>query len=133
MEHVPLLHEELTEIIRGVFHQVYLELGYGFLESVYASAMACLFHEVGISFERELPIAVHFRGARVGFFRADFLVESKIVLELKAGSQLDPNVEAQLLNCLRATDNEVGMMLYFGPRPVVRRMVYSNERKRKGG
>lgn len=124
-----LLHGELSEVIRGIFRQVYREMGYGFLESVYSAALACMFREFGIGAEREKPLAVYFRGIRIATFRADLVVESKILLELKAGPRLDPNAEAQIINCLRATDLEVAMLLYFGPRPLLRRFILTNDRK----
>ena len=93
-----LLHGELTESIRQHFIQVYWELGYGFLESVYSAALGCALMESGLSVEREVPLAVNFRGIRVGSFRADMIVESKVLLELKAGVLPDPNSEAQILN-----------------------------------
>jgi GxxExxY protein len=73
---------------------------------------------------------VHHRNRPVGMFRADILVEDLILLELKARSALFPVHEAQLLNFLRATSIEVGMLLNFGPRPEFKRLVFSNKRKK---
>lgn len=124
-----LLHGELTGEIAAHFLQVHYELGYGFPESVYSAALACAFLESGFHVEREVPIAVNFRGIRVGSFRADMVVESKVLLELKAGALLDPHAEAQVLNYLKATKLEVALLLYFGPKPKVKRFVMSNIRK----
>lgn len=105
-----LLHGDLTERIPGAFSQVPHELGHGFAESVYGASLAILLTEAGLCVEREVPIAVHFHGIPVGSFRADLVVESKVVLELKALKQIEPPFEAQLLNYLRATELEVGLL-----------------------
>ncbi len=122
-------HEELTQKIIGVFYEVYNELGHGFLESVYEKAMAIAFHEKGIIFEQQVEIPVWFHGQRAGIFFADIVVENTVILELKAVRSLDPAHEAQLLNYLRATEIEVGLLLNFGVRPEVKRRIYDNPRK----
>lgn len=124
-----LLHRELTSQIIGVFFQVHRELGFGFLESIYSPAMACALMDAGLRVEREVPLAVHFRGLRLGTFRADIIVESMILLELKASPELASTAEPQLLNYLRATDLEVGLLLHFGPKARFRRLIYTNDRK----
>src|SRR5690348_15535834 len=101
-------HRELTEKILGVFYEVYNELGHGFLESVYEEAMALALSQEGARPEKQRPIRVVFRGAVVGDFRADLLVNDAVLVELKAARELDPAHEAQLLNYLRATEIEVG-------------------------
>jgi len=123
------LHWMLTEKIVQVFFQVHAELGAGHLESVYANAMAIAFDDEGLSYDREFPIAVFFRGRRIGIFRADKLVEGIVLLEYKAGDKLDANWEAQLINYLRNSEIEVGLLLFFGPQPVVKRRDLSNSRK----
>jgi GxxExxY protein len=120
---------DLTEKIIGVFYEVYNELGHGFLESVYESAMALALSQAGLNVERQSPLQVRFRGAVVGDFRADMLVERAILLELKAGRDLDPSHEAQLLNYLRASEIEIGLLLNFGPKPQFKRLVFENSRK----
>jgi GxxExxY protein len=124
-----LLHGAITDQIVGVFHQVHAELGGGHLESVYANAMAIAMADEGFRFEREVRIAVYFRGRSVGIFKADALVESVVMLEYKAGSSLDPTWEEQLLNHLRNTRVELGLMLYFGRRPLVKRRILTNDQK----
>lgn len=126
---MPLLHGDITERIRGEFFQVHYELGFGYLESVYSAAMACVLMQSGLTVEREVPIAVHFRGIRIGSFRADLVVESKVLVEIKSSAQLHPSAERQLLNYLRSTDLEVGLLLHFGEKRYVKRLVYSNDRK----
>lgn len=128
-----LEHEELTQRIIGAFYQVYNELGQGFLESVYLNSLAIALGDIGVRVEKEQPITVHFRGQTVGEFRSDLLVEGRVLCELKAVSSIDPAFEAQLLNYLRATDIEVGLLLNFGPKPEFKRLVFNNGRKKSAG
>jgi GxxExxY protein len=125
-----LRYGALTERILGIFYKVYNELGHGFLESVYGRAMAIAMREEGLSFEGELPVPVWFRGIDVGNFRADFVVDQKVLLELKAVEHLDRHHEAQLFNYLRATEFELGLLLNFGPRPEFRRIILDNDKKK---
>jgi GxxExxY protein len=124
-----LLHGELTEKIIGIFYAVYNELGGGFLESVYRNAMVLALRQSGLSCEAEHPVPVHFRGQQIGSFFADVLVEDKIILELKAVRHLETAHEAQLLNYLRATPIEVGLLLNFGARASFRRFRLDNSVK----
>jgi len=123
------MHAELTEKIIGVFFSVYNELGHGFLESVYEEAFEIALTEVGTRVRRQVPIKVWFRGKGVGDFKADMLVDEKVLLELKAARGIDVAYEKQLLNYLRATDVEVGLLLNFGVRPEFRRFAFENRRK----
>jgi GxxExxY protein len=127
--HTRLLHDALTDRIIRVFHQGHAELGGGHLESVYANAMAIALSDAGLGFAREVKIAVYFRGRAIGLFKADALVESVVMLEYKAGRALDPTWEEQLLNHLRNTRVELGLMLYFGRRPLVKRRILTNDQK----
>ena len=122
---------ELTERLIGLFFEVYNELGYGFLESVYEKAYMLLLESGGISFQQQCPINVTFRGVLVGEFRADLLVDSNVLIELKAVQKLDMSHEKQLLNYLRATEIEVGLLFNFGPQPQIRRLALDNERKKQ--
>jgi GxxExxY protein len=124
-----LLHGEVTEQILGVFFQVHCELGAGFLESVYARSMGFALKDAGLRVDAEVPVAVHFRGRRVGAFRADMVVESVVLREFKAGAQLDPNASAQTINYLRATALEVALILHFGARATFKRVVATNNHK----
>lgn len=119
----------MTERIIGVFYEVYNELGHGFLESVYEEAMAVALPQAGLKVERQVPLRVTFRGVVVGDFRADLLVENSVLLELKASRDIDPAHEAQLLNYLRATEVEVGLLLNFGPKARFKRLAFENSRK----
>ncbi len=114
---------ELTEKIIGCFYVAYSELGHGYSESVYASALAILFRQAGLAARREHVVDVLFQGERVGFYRLDFLVEDKVIVELKAGNELKEGGRAQLLSYLRSSKKEVGLLLHFGPDPVVKRVV----------
>jgi GxxExxY protein len=124
-----LLHGQLTDRIIGVFFQVHRELGPGFVESVYSKAMEIALTDAGLRVEREVPILVYFRGQLVGSFRADMIVESLVLLELKVGERLDPNCETQTLNYLRATRLELALILHFGPKPKFKRLILTNDQK----
>lgn len=124
-----LLHGDLTEMIIGAFLQVHRELGAGFVESVYRNALTHLLTQLGLKVECEVPVDAYFRGVRVGAFRADLIVESKVVIELKACRRIEPVFEAQLINYLAATDFEVGLLLNFGIRAAFKRFIFSRDRK----
>jgi GxxExxY protein len=124
-------HTELTSRVIGAFYEVYNELGHGFLEFVYRDAMAIVLTAGGLRVDREKPISVWFRGQIVGTFFADLIVEDSVIVEAKGIRALDAAHEAQLLNYLRATNVEVGLLLNFGPKPQVKRMLFNNERKRR--
>jgi GxxExxY protein len=130
MQSEDLKHYELTEKIIGVFYDVYNELGHGFLESVYEHALALALTQAGMRVERQVAVSVWFRSQQIGDFRADALVDGKVLLELKAARVIDQAHEKQLLNYLRATNIEVGLLLNFGVQPQFRRLVYENERKK---
>jgi GxxExxY protein len=102
-----LMYKELTHLIIKSFYDVYNELGGGFLESVYENAMTLVLQQQGLQVETQKEIAVYFRGNLIGNFRADMVVEEKVLLELKAVRCLEPVHEAQLLNYLKATTIEV--------------------------
>jgi GxxExxY protein len=127
---MPLKHEELTGKIIDVFYDVYNELGHGFLESVYENSMRLALTESRLLLPDKQPLLVHFRGVVVGTFEPDIIVEERVILELKSARAIDPAHEAQLLNYLRATTVEVGLLLNFGPKPEFKRMVFDNSRKR---
>jgi GxxExxY protein len=112
-----------------VFYEVYTELGYGFLESVYRRAMPNALRAAGLEVEKELALTARFRGEVIGEFKADLLVSGSVIVELKAVRSLEPSHEAQILNYLKASVIEVGLLLNFGPRPQVRRLAFSNTRK----
>jgi GxxExxY protein len=124
--HETLLEEALTRKIIGAFFHVHSTLGHGFLESVYAKALERELVGRGLHVAREVAADVYYKGEVVGVFCADMLVESRVVLELKGSRKLDPGDIAQLLNYLRATDLELGLLLHFGPRASFKRLIASN-------
>jgi len=124
-------HSELTETIIGVFYDVYNELGYGFLESVYRNSLRLALIEKGVIVEQEVPVSVLFRGKNVGDFRADLVVNGVILLELKTAEKIVAAHESQVINYLRSTALELGRILNFGPKPQVRRLLLDNIRKHR--
>ena len=126
-------HGDITQRIIGVFYDVYNELGHGFLESVYQKALGLALNAAGLKVCTSIKISVWFRGVQVGHFEADILVENCVLLELKAARALDNSHQAQLLNYLRATDIEVGLLLNFGPKPEFKRLLFDNDRKARRG
>ena len=123
-----LAHGHVTRGIIGAFYDVYNELGYGFSESVYANAFSIAAANRQLQFEREVPIRVVYCGETVGIFRADFVVERKVVVELKAVERILAGHENQLLNYLRASSLTVGLILNFGPKATKRRMIWTGGR-----
>jgi GxxExxY protein len=125
-----LKHAELTEKIIGIFYDVYNELGYGFLESIYEESLVIALRDAGFNVERQLAIPVWFRGHEVGRFRGDILVERQVLLELKSARLIEGAHEAQLLHYLKSTEIEIGLLLNFGSRPQFRRLLFDNKRKK---
>ena len=129
MDNIDLLHKNITgQILKG-FYRVYGELGYGFSEGVYENAMAIALRDLNLNSARQMSIKVYFAGEEVGFFKADLVVNDAVVVELKAEKTLVSEHEAQLLNYLKATIYEVGLLLNFGPKPQQLRRVFSNANK----
>lgn len=125
-----LKHRDLTEkILQAFFKKVYARLGYGFLEKVYENAMAIELRKMGLQVEQQHKILVYYDGEIVGEYFADLLVEGKVIVELKAAQAVAKEHEAQLLNYLRATPYEVGLLLNFGPKPSFARKAFDNNRK----
>ncbi|HEX4663405.1 MAG TPA: GxxExxY protein [Terriglobales bacterium] len=122
-------HELLTEKVIGMFYTVYNDLGHGFLESIYQKAFTVVLREQALNFQAQVPIQVFYRGVDLGEFFADLVVESTVLVELKAVAVLDRSHEKQVLNYLKATNLEVGLLMNFGPRPQVRRFVLDNDLK----
>lgn len=124
-----LLHAELTEKVIGVFYEVYNDLGYDFLESVYENAISIALSEAGSSVARQRPMEVWYRGSQVGDFRANIIANDVVLLELKTAKSIDLAFERQTLNYLKATNLEVALILNFGPSAQFRRLVFENSRK----
>jgi GxxExxY protein len=126
---ITMLYGDVTEPILGAFYEVHHALGNGFLESVYERAMVVALEKRGLGVDRQSAVRVHFDGIVVGVFFADLVVDDRVIIELKACRELDRNHEAQLLNYLRATTLEVGLLLLFARKPSFRRLVLTNDLK----
>ena len=124
------LHSELTERIIKAFYAVYNTLGYGFLEKVYENALFLELQEMEIAVVRQSPIVVSYQGQEVGQYFADLLVEDRVIVELKAAETICKEHEYQLINYLKATNIEVGLLLNFGTKPQVKRKVFTNSNPR---
>jgi GxxExxY protein len=124
------LNADVTDTVLKVFFEVYNELGGGFLESVYHKAFAMALRQAGLAVSVEVAVPVYFRNVVIGNFVADLTVNQCILLELKAVSALDRAHEGQILNYLRATDFEIGLLLNFGPKPQFKRFLLDNQQKR---
>ena len=111
--------------------KVYNELGFGFLESVYREAMGIALGQAGLRVEAEVPVPVSFRGSLVGVFRADLVVEGRVIVELKTADSIGKAHEAQVLHYLRASKMEIGLVMNFGPDAKFRRIVLQNARKKR--
>ena len=122
-------YKELTEKIIGIFYKVYNNFGYGFLENVYENAIMIDFKKENIPAVSQYAIKVFYEDEIVGEYFADILVDDKVIVEIKAVKNLAIEHEAQLLNYLKATDKEVGLLLNFGPKPKIKRKVFDNIRK----
>ncbi|MDP2724613.1 MAG: GxxExxY protein [Bacteroidales bacterium] len=124
-----MLYEELTSEIIEVFYKVYNTLGYGFLEKVYENAMMIELKKAGLKCKSQCPVKVYYEGESVGDYFADIIVEDLIILELKAAEALVDEHGYQLINYLKATDREVGLLFNFGKKPQFKRKIFTNDRK----
>jgi GxxExxY protein len=123
------LHSKITGAILSAYFKVYNTLGYGFLERVYQNAMKIEFRKLGMECIAGTNIWVYYEDEQVGYYVADLIIEKSVIIELKAAESLKEEHEAQLINYLRATDIEVGLLLNFGKRPEYKRKVFSKEYK----
>jgi GxxExxY protein len=124
-----ILHKELSDSILKVFYEVYNELGYGFIEKVYQNAMYLELKSQGFKVEAQKQIKVHYKDELVGDFFADLLIDDLIILELKACDVLVKAHYVQTLNYLKATNIEIGLLLNFGEKPEIKRLIFTNNRK----
>jgi GxxExxY protein len=124
-----LIERELIRLILQAFYLVYDRLGYGFAESVYVSALAHELEKLGLQVHREAPVSVGYEGQVFGQFRADLLVEGRIILEVKADISPGFGPQRQLLNYLRCSNLEVGLLLVFGLRPWFKKLIHTRDRK----
>ena len=123
------LHQELTSKILKAFYIVYNTLGFGFLEKVYENALKIELENLGLFVERQKPISVYYNGIIIGEYFADLIVNGKVIIELKAVECLIKEHELQLINYLKATNIEIGLLLNFGKKPEIKRKIFTNENK----
>ncbi|WP_319781500.1 GxxExxY protein [Oceanisphaera sp. IT1-181] len=120
-----MYEEELTYKIRGAVFEVYRQLGHGLLENVYQKALMYELITQGLAVKYEAPLIVHYKGQEVGEFRADLIVEDKVLLELKAQTRLHPSSEAQVINYLKITGLSIGLLINFSwPKASVKRITF---------
>jgi len=122
-------HEEITQKIIQAFFKVYNELGYGFLEKVYENALYIELTSMGFKVDRQKKVLVYYFGKIVGDYCSDLTVEDVVICELKANEVLSEENEIQLINYLKATNIEVGLLLNFGKKPEIKRKIFDNNRK----
>ena len=116
MSQVELIHKELVYEVVGCAMKVHRELGYGFLEKVYENSMMVLLNKKSIKAKQQFPVPVHFENVVVGEYFADFMIEDKILVELKTVEKITNVHFAQVLNYLKATGIKLGLLINFGPR-----------------
>ena len=121
-------HTEITEKIIQAFYEVYNILGYGFLERVYENAMFIELKAMGLYVEKQKRIQVYYENLLVGDYFADLIIGESVIVELKAAESLCEEHELQLINYLKATEIEVGLLLNFGKKPEFKRKVFTNEK-----
>lgn len=118
-----LVHEQTTGRILAAFFAVHRELGHGFADAVYLRALILELASRGVQAEQDVPLGVFYKGRKIGTYAADLLVEGKVVLAIRAGAELYDSDRLRLLNCMRCSQAEVGMLLHFGPKPEFRRFL----------
>ena len=121
-------YSDITEKIIEAFYKGYNTLGYGFLEKVYENALFIELVTMGLFFEKQKQIKVYYEGKEVGEYFADLIIEGCVIVELKAAETLCKEHEFQLINYLKATEIEVGLLLNFGKKPKFKRKVFSNKK-----
>jgi GxxExxY protein len=125
-----ILHKEITDKIIKAFYSVYNVLGFGFLEKVYENALFLELTGMGLICEKQKPIEVYYNGNMVGEYFADMIVNGCVIVELKAGETLCRAHELQLINYLKATEMEVGLLLNFGKKAEFKRKIMTNSKTR---
>ena len=123
-----LLHRDITNKIIKAFYNVYNSLGYGFLEKVYENAMMIELRKMDLQVQKQVPIKVYYEEQLVGQYYADIMVEKTIIVELKAAEGLCEEHEFQLINYLKATELEIGLLINFGKTPQFKRKIFTNKK-----
>jgi len=119
------LYSGITEKIIGAAYKVYNTLAYGFLEKVYENALIIELKKQGLGIKQQDPIKVHYEGEIIGDYVADLIVEDKVIVEVKAVKNLNSVYETQLVNYLKATGNEVGLLINFGNKIGIKRKIFT--------
>ena len=123
------LYQEITDKVIKAFYEVYNTLGHGFLEKVYHNALLIELAKFGFELKSQYPIKVYYEGKLVGDYFADIIVNDCVILELKAKEAIWEEHEYQLMNYLKATEIEIGLLLNFGKKPEFKRKIFTNDRK----
>jgi GxxExxY protein len=129
----PLLHGDLTERIIGVYHEAHHEFGDGFLEALCQRVMVIALQDAGLTVRQDMKFEVKFRGHSIGTFVPDLVVNELVLVEIKSVPSLEPRHVAQAINYLRASTLEVALLLNFGPKREVERLIFTNDRKQMPG
>ncbi len=124
-----MLYAEMTDKIISAFYKVYNTLGYGFLEKVYENALAFELKQAGLKVMQQQNIRVYYEKQVVGDYFADIIVNDRVIMEIKAAEGLREEHKAQLINYLKATDKEIGLLLNFGKKAEFKRVIFTNDRK----
>jgi GxxExxY protein len=124
------LHQELTDQVIKAFYKVLNTLGFGFLEKVYQNALFIELRNLGLQCETQKQIKVNYEGYEVGVYYPDIIVNDLLILELKAAESVAEEHELQLINYLKATEIEIGLLLNFGKKPEIRRKIFTNDKKK---
>jgi len=122
-----MLHEELTKKIIGCAMQVHNRLGNGFQEVIYQRALQIEMNLAGLAFAREMEMTIFYREEEIGTRRADFFVEGKVMVELKAFIRLEDAHLAQAMNYLEAYKMEIGLLINFGAKSLEFKRVHNNK------
>ena len=127
MQNTDYKYSDITDLIIKCIYKVYNELGYGFLEKVYQNALFLELKNAGLFCEAQKQIKVYYQETEVGIYYADIIVNNSVILELKAAEGLVEEHEFQLINYLKATEIEIGLLLNFGKKPEIKRKIFSNK------
>jgi GxxExxY protein len=125
-----MLHKEITDKIINAYYKVYNTMGYGFLEKIYENSLLIALKKSGLKVEQQKNIRVYYEAEEVGDYYADLLVEGLVIIEVKAAKSLSEEHEAQLVNYLKATTIEVGLLINFGKEPNFKRKIFENRFKK---
>ena len=131
MPRVEIYREQLTRSVIGAFYEVYNTLGFGFLESNYVGALALELRRRGHIVDLEVQVTVSYKDVEVGWNRLDMIVDGILVVEVKSTQDLHSSARRQLLNYLRATRLELGLLLHFGPKARFYRLISNEHDPRK--